>query len=464
MDRSNSKCQRPIDIEDLCEQKYHKIPSEISLCLDLSSRSLKEVPKFSSESNCLQFLYLQGNLLQKLPHNFFRNLPFLRHLDLRHNELLEIPVSVAGHSSLEVLLLQDNQLSLLPCELGQVPRLRKLQFSGNPLSWPPKNILAQGLGAILSFLRSAFMEQLSRGDLDDIPKASSYDLLRSRSSEEINYEFAQVPMKKKAMDGLILLKVKLRGQRCATQSLFLSRILIIKMSLNKMPLLHLIFTLQGQPKQLKYRANSTGSKVWPKELKGPSLKPYVSPEHAQAIMNGQSYPLGYKKRSSSPSRTKIYKTLLQKLWLNQLKSVLQSQESVLQKQRSSEALRQWRLDAMAITRSSVRHNWPGLSLYFVCAPTILSKVNMCFSEQSQNKSLENKGRSKPKPLLCARAVSLQEKIDQILKSFDEIKLSKTESNCRSGDNDPATRRKLLAEEMRRISQLQKTVQALRLSA
>lgn len=59
---------------------------------------------------------------------------------------------------------------------GQVPRLRKLQFSGNPISWPPITILSKGLDTILSFLRGAYMEQLSQGVVDIIPKANDYGM------------------------------------------------------------------------------------------------------------------------------------------------------------------------------------------------------------------------------------------------------------------------------------------------
>lgn len=65
-----------------------------------------------------QFLYLQGNSIEKLPKDFFYRFPALRHLDLRQNRLIDLSASIAGHNSLEVLLLQDNLLTTLPCELG----------------------------------------------------------------------------------------------------------------------------------------------------------------------------------------------------------------------------------------------------------------------------------------------------------------------------------------------------------
>ena len=45
---------------------------------------------------------------------------------------------------------------------------------------------------------------------------------------------------------------------------------------------------------------------------------------------------------------------------------------------------------------------------------------------------------------------LQEKIDQILRSFDDLRLNKDSSHSDDSYSDPTRRRKQLAEEIRRV--------------
>jgi hypothetical protein len=57
------------------------------------------------------------------------------------------------HGTLETLLLGGNLLSALPNELGHAPALHTLQLAPNPLFYPPAAVVAEGLAAILAFLR-----------------------------------------------------------------------------------------------------------------------------------------------------------------------------------------------------------------------------------------------------------------------------------------------------------------------
>lgn len=66
----------------------------------------------------LQMLYLDSNNLVELPDEIFTTLKNLRWLDVRNNHLMTIPSCVKGHSSLETLLLQGNNIEKLPLELG----------------------------------------------------------------------------------------------------------------------------------------------------------------------------------------------------------------------------------------------------------------------------------------------------------------------------------------------------------
>jgi hypothetical protein len=45
-------------------------------------------------------------------------------------------------------------LHQLPRELGQLPNLMILDLNNNPhLAWPPPEVVARGIGAVLAFLR-----------------------------------------------------------------------------------------------------------------------------------------------------------------------------------------------------------------------------------------------------------------------------------------------------------------------
>lgn len=93
--------------------------SIIDVISDNSNKNLEEVPKKVLEMYNLKMLYLEGNLIESLPDDFFDKLSRLTWLDLRRNKLKTIPSGVANHSFLETLLLQDNQIEALPNEIGE---------------------------------------------------------------------------------------------------------------------------------------------------------------------------------------------------------------------------------------------------------------------------------------------------------------------------------------------------------
>lgn len=98
-------------------------------------------------------MYLESNALVHLPEELFTKLNVLQWLDVRHNRLTTLPSTIKYHSSLETILLQENRIERLPLELGVVPNLEAVQLQGNPLIYPPPDILAQGFKEIIKFLR-----------------------------------------------------------------------------------------------------------------------------------------------------------------------------------------------------------------------------------------------------------------------------------------------------------------------
>lgn len=62
-------------------------------------------------------LYLENNNLRELPKELFVLLTHLQWLDIRNNQLTNLPTSIQLNSSLETILLQGNKIEKLPLEL-----------------------------------------------------------------------------------------------------------------------------------------------------------------------------------------------------------------------------------------------------------------------------------------------------------------------------------------------------------
>ncbi|XP_050247476.1 plant intracellular Ras-group-related LRR protein 6 isoform X2 [Quercus robur] len=122
--------------------------------LDLSGNasSLPEHPAFSSMSH-LQELYLRRMQLHEVPSDIF-NLQQLRILDLSQNSLQSVSVEFQRLTSLSELGLSDNNISVLPPELGLLePSLQALRLDGNPMRSIRRTILDRGTKAILNYLK-----------------------------------------------------------------------------------------------------------------------------------------------------------------------------------------------------------------------------------------------------------------------------------------------------------------------
>ncbi|VDI52655.1 Hypothetical predicted protein [Mytilus galloprovincialis] len=133
--------------------------------LDLGSKGVRQIPSELLELSQLEYLYLEGNELCSLPDDFFDKLPNLVWLDIRRNGLLRLPSVYTGrHQNLRNLLLEGNNLRSLPLELGLIKSLNGLNISGNPIEFPPGEIIEKGTNEILKFLREMLLAK-SQGRL-----------------------------------------------------------------------------------------------------------------------------------------------------------------------------------------------------------------------------------------------------------------------------------------------------------
>lgn len=140
---------------------------QVDRCLDLANQSLKIIPQDIFIFKQLQQLYLENNNIVELQVSFFNNLPMLIWLDLRYNKLKQLPSNIGHHRCLKHLLLEGNELTELPVELGQVESLIGLNLHGNPINFPPKQVIEEGIKSVKSFLLEEYKKNNDNSEDDD---------------------------------------------------------------------------------------------------------------------------------------------------------------------------------------------------------------------------------------------------------------------------------------------------------
>jgi internalin A len=149
------------------------VPAEIGQLTNLTElylygNQLTTVPAEIGQLTNLTELYLYGNQLTTVPAEIGQ-LTNLTELYLYGNQLTTVPAEIGQLTNLTVLSLSKNQLTTVPAEIGQLTNLTKLNLEkkltkwtdntlylgGNPLVYPPPEILNQGIEATFAYLREA---------------------------------------------------------------------------------------------------------------------------------------------------------------------------------------------------------------------------------------------------------------------------------------------------------------------
>ncbi|KAJ4949386.1 hypothetical protein JOQ06_020901 [Pogonophryne albipinna] len=128
-----------------------------TLCLSRTLRT--HVAESILKNSTLKYLYLEGNQISSIPDSMFIRLPNLLWLDLRNNHIASFPAEIGLHRSLKTLLLEGNPISELPAEMGNVITLKGLNLRNCPITFPPQDIIDQGLQSILQHLRRAMAQR-----------------------------------------------------------------------------------------------------------------------------------------------------------------------------------------------------------------------------------------------------------------------------------------------------------------
>ncbi len=103
--------------------------------LNLDDLDLKTLPALRAFFGHVTILSLRNNRLSALPEHFFRGFPALRQIYFNGNQFIHVP-DLDGLSHLKVLNVSNNRLVLNlqdEYQLAQLPGLRSLDLSGNPL-------------------------------------------------------------------------------------------------------------------------------------------------------------------------------------------------------------------------------------------------------------------------------------------------------------------------------------------
>ncbi|WP_347070152.1 leucine-rich repeat domain-containing protein [Flavobacterium sp. WV_118_3] len=107
--------------------------------LDLRNQNLKELPESIGQFKNLRQLYLDNNQLTSLP-DAIGDLPQLDLLTLRNNQLTSLPDTIGNLSTLTYIDLKNNQLTSLPDAIGKLTRLTNIDLESNQLKTLPDSI------------------------------------------------------------------------------------------------------------------------------------------------------------------------------------------------------------------------------------------------------------------------------------------------------------------------------------
>jgi Leucine-rich repeat (LRR) protein len=131
--------------------------------ISLQRNQISVVPEGFFDLNTIQKLFLDHNLIKTFPDEL-GNVSYLQHLSAEFNLIECLPHTVGMLTNLKVLRLAENCISALPLELGSCEKITTLDIAGNPTSFPPREVCARGSLAICKFLRT-FSSATSSGVL-----------------------------------------------------------------------------------------------------------------------------------------------------------------------------------------------------------------------------------------------------------------------------------------------------------
>ncbi|RKF81729.1 hypothetical protein GcM3_032026 [Golovinomyces cichoracearum] len=133
IDLSHKQIQRfPDEVVDIIKNELER--------LALSHNQLTSFPSRFYECKSLRYLNVRNNLIREFPQCICE-LSSLEILDFGRNKLKSLPPQIVKLTSLKVLSVQKNRIDVLPLCLADMGSLQVLKLDGNPIRFPPKEIL-----------------------------------------------------------------------------------------------------------------------------------------------------------------------------------------------------------------------------------------------------------------------------------------------------------------------------------
>mmetsp|Transcript_33003 Transcript_33003/g.82965 ORF Transcript_33003/g.82965 Transcript_33003/m.82965 type:complete len:2143 (+) Transcript_33003:102-6530(+) len=121
--------------------------------LDVSHNKLTVVPAEMYNLTNLQKLHLNDNRIEQL-HMDISKLTGLVVLELQNNALDALSPGVGKLTSLSALDVSHNKIIHIPGVIGYLTKLNNFKYEGNDLKTPPREVVMNGEGAVMEFLRS----------------------------------------------------------------------------------------------------------------------------------------------------------------------------------------------------------------------------------------------------------------------------------------------------------------------
>lgn len=101
------------------------------------------------------------------------------------------------------MLLENNKIKHLPCEISSLKNLNALNLTGNPIQYPPEEIVQKGCKAIIEFLKNDyFNSQIKNGKTPTLINDNDMSDIRTvtddiwASDEETGFPSKQVVTRK----------------------------------------------------------------------------------------------------------------------------------------------------------------------------------------------------------------------------------------------------------------------------
>ncbi|XP_021914486.1 leucine-rich repeat-containing protein 27-like [Zootermopsis nevadensis] len=398
---------------------------------DISQKNLKQFPNYLY-AKCLhvKHLYLEGNLLQDLSNNFFPSLPNLQWLDVRNNSLRNLPKSIANHNNLEVLLLQGNQIQALPLELGLVPKLRGIQLLGNPITFPPHEVLKQGIQSITAFLREGYNIQA--------PSPSTIRPIAEPFCKGVELRDGLLSQKFKTKSGLV-------KQRRKSSALHKKRVASSNLPAITVKSYQKLGLQPARPKTCVPLSQYKLSDAPPPEEVIFNNREYL-PNLSSRIHSVSTKTLKSQLETErSRSEAKIQMNLLKEMFVTRIREMLEKQAAIIQRTKDKEMLRRWRQDG---PQRNCKHESGELPY-----DTDPNYLKMPSRAELQNPKMARKWQNKQAQKKALK--NIDEEMSDIFKSLLEL-----DNSWKDTGLSPQTKKTILNNEMQMLEQLQKKLQVL----